>query len=108
MPSKKEIKVLKYLYKAKDRYDVGMKGDKKDSIKTELFLNDDDLSDMHGSELLYFSSNPIVNPIICITNRGNVFIENYRYGQIKEFFYWIFGISSVVAGVFAVWAVLKK
>ena len=106
MPSKKEIQLLQYLYKANNRYDNGMKGDIQKNIKTNLALSENDISDMHGSEFLYFNQFPN-EPAICITNQGNKFVENYFYKRIKGLFYWIFGLSSIVAAVFAMWAVLQ-
>ena len=113
-PSKKEIKVLQYLHGVESRYD-GRKGEKRATIKADLNLSEGDIGDLQGSDFLHFTNKIIQHPtehvneiIICITNQGNTFVENYCYYKTKEFFYWIFGLSSIVAAVFAVWAVFLK
>lgn len=119
MPNKKEIKVLQYLNGVSSRYDNNKKGDTEANIKTNLHISNDDIGDMHYSEFLQFSSKIIdyerengriehINEnIIVITHEGSVFIENYHYERIKEFFYWVFGIAAIIAAIFAILAASK-
>ena len=111
MPNKQEIKLLKYLNKIKTRFDNGKRGDLEKNIKNKLGINNEDIGDMHYSNYLQFNSSYIDNineSIICITHEGSCFIENFNYIKLKEFFYWIFGVSSVIAAIFAILAVLKN
>ena len=110
MPNKKEIKVLKYLNKVESRYDNNKRGDTEENIKIKLNITNNDIGDMHYSKFLNFSSistgNGLKN-VICITHEGSAFIENVRYEKLKEVFYWIFGLASIIAAIFAAWPVLK-
>jgi len=120
MPSKKEIKLLKYLNKIETRFDNNKRGDFEKNIKNKLEITNDDIGDMHYSNYLLFGSVNIssinknganqVNQesIICITHEGSCFIKNYNYSKFKETFYWIFGVSSIIAAIFAILAVFKK
>lgn len=119
MPNKKEIKLLKYLNKRETRFDNNKRGDLEKNIKDKLKISNADIGDMHYSNYLQFGSINIDNingngsknvkkeSIICITHDGSCFIENYNYFKCKEFFYWIFGLSSIIAAIFAVCTVLK-
>lgn len=106
MPNKKEIKVLKYLWKVKSRFDNNKRGDTEANIKANLGITDEDIGDMHYSKFLQFSSFND-EPIICITHEGSTLVENYRYEKIKDFSYLIFGIAAIAAAVFSALAVFK-
>lgn len=113
MPTHKEIKILRYLNTVETRYDNNKRGDTEKNIKERLGITEGDIGDMHYSEYLHFSSvlvNPgrIVEPIICITHKGSVFIENYRYEKMKEIFFWIFGLSATVAAIYGILAFYCK
>lgn len=118
MPNEKEIKLLRHLNKIETRYDNNKRGDLVRNIKTILKITDADLGDLHYSKYLQFSSKLIQSeedisgwinePLVCITHEGSLFIENYCYEKVKELFFWIFGISTIVAAIFAVLAVYKK
>ena len=104
-PSKKEIKILNYLYKIKDRYE-GRKYDTRENIKTNLSLKEEDLGDMQGSNFLYFAQN-MKQSLICITREGNLFVENYPYEKKKEFFYWVLVISSIITVLITIYTFFK-
>ncbi|MEI6352764.1 MAG: hypothetical protein WCO35_02395 [Candidatus Nomurabacteria bacterium] len=118
MPNKKEIKLLRHLNKIETRYDNNKRGDLVKNVKLILEITDNDLGDLHYSKYLQFSSKLIESkedisgwknePLICITHEGSLFVENYCYKKIKELFFWVFGIATFIAAIFAVIAVYKK
>ena len=105
MAFKKEIQLLKYLNRIETRYVNHKRGDLESNIKSKLKITNEDIGDMHYSEYLVFDRISLGNrseSIISITHIGSIFIENYNYERLKELFYWVFGISALIAAVFAV------
>lgn len=106
---KKEIRILKHLYNSNIRNHAGRKCDYEENIIEKFGLITDEVSDLYGGDLILSEYDHSKNKrLVCITNKGNKFIENYYYEKIKEVFYWIFGVSSVVAAIFAVLAITCK
>jgi hypothetical protein len=110
MPNKREIKVLGYLNKVDSRYVNNKRGDLEENIKKKLGITNSDIGDMHYSKFLDFGQVSITSGlknVISITHEGSAFIEDYFYQKMKEVFYWIFGIASIAAAIFAAWTVFK-
>lgn len=110
MLSKKEVQVLYYLNQVDTRYINGKRGDTEENIKKILGITNEDIGDMHYSKFLVFDSISVtggLKNVISITHEGSIFIENYYYENIKEVFYWIFGVAAIIAAVFAVITVFK-
>lgn len=110
MLNNKEIRVLRHLNQVDTRYVNGKRGDTEENIKKALGITNEDIGDMHYSKFLVFDSVSLTGgskQIISITHEGSTFIENYRYEKVKEAFYWVFGVASILAAVFAVLAVFK-
>lgn len=89
---------MKYLYRTKSRYN-GEKADETEKILKILELDSNDASDIlgSGSSLLRFEGQRVF-----ITYEGGIFMENYRYNELKEYAFWVFGLLAVIAAIFSV------
>lgn len=106
---KTEIKILKHLYNSKNRNQIGRKCDSEENIKRIFKLTNDEISDLCGGDFVLNEYGDMsTKKLLCLTNKGNKFVKNYYYELIKEFFYWIFGLATILAAVFAIIAVYIK
>lgn len=100
-PSKIELRLIQYVYKNGKEHNGMRAYDLTQALeKIKLSTND----------IIYFQlQTPLLRfdgQYVFMTNEGNVFMENKNYTKAKEVAFWIFGIGSIIAAIFAIVSVL--
>lgn len=101
IPSKTELKLIQHVYK-NGKVNNGMKACDLAQILEKMRLSTNDIIYFQlQTSLLRFDGQ-----YVFMTNEGNIFMENHNYNITKEIAFWLFGISSIIAAIFAVISVL--